>query len=88
MGNPPEVQQLLREGRELVKRRNAIVHACVFAGGRVVSSMPGVTEWRTSAEELSSLADSIFTWKEHLSAYRWKILEQVLVGLERRRSVP
>ncbi len=75
VGHPEEMQELFREGRALVERRNLLVHSCVFAGGRVVSSTPGVAEWRTSAEELSALANSIFTWKERLNVYRSKTLE-------------
>ena len=75
---PKELQDLLREGRKLIEHRNVIVHNCVLAGGRVISTRPGVAEWRTSPEELSALANNIFTWKERLNVYRWRTLEPLI----------
>ena len=71
-------EELFSDGRALFERRNRLVHSCVFAGGRVVSSRPGVPEWRTSPKELMELAERIFAWKEHLHVYRWRVIEPLL----------
>jgi hypothetical protein len=85
-GHDRELQDLLGEGRKLVERRNLLVHSCVFAGGRVVSSRPGVAERLTSAEELSALANGIFTWKERLNVYRSRTLEPLIAKRTRAAS--
>ena len=72
---------LLREARSLFERRNSLVHSCIVAGGRVISSRSEVSEWHTSPDELTALAEQIFTWKEHLSVYRWKKVEPLLQRL-------
>ena len=69
---------LLREARCLFERRNSLVHSCIVAGGRVISSRSEVSEWHTSPDELTALAEQIFTWKERLSVYRWKKVEPLL----------
>lgn len=68
----------LAEARALFERRNTLVHSCIFAGGRVVSSRPGVPEGRTSPEELDALAEQIFSWKAHIHAYRFKKVQPLL----------
>jgi histidine triad (HIT) family protein len=72
---------LLDEIQGLLEQRNALVHSCIVAGGRVVSGRSGVDEARTSPEELTSLAEKAFTWKERLWAYRWKQVEPQLAAI-------
>jgi hypothetical protein len=70
--------ELLDEARELVDRRNSLVHSCILAGGRVVSGRHGIEGRRTSPDELTALADRIFTWKERMHVYRWRQVEPLL----------
>ena len=72
---------LRHEARSLFDQRNKLVHSCIVAGGQVLSGRRDVVELRTSPEELASLADRIFTWKEHLHVYRWKLIEPFLAKL-------
>ena len=74
----PGQADLFAEARGLFDLRNRLVHSCVFAGGRVVSSRPGVPEWRTSPRELEELAERIFAWKERLHVYRYRAIEPLL----------
>ena len=53
-------------------------HSCLFAGGRMVSSRPGVPRGRMSPEELASLANAIFECKEHINVHRWKTIQSLL----------
>jgi hypothetical protein len=69
---------LLDEVRDLLDRRNALVHGCIIGDGRVVSGRSGSDETRTSPAELTSLAERVFAWKERLWAYRWKQIEPLL----------
>ena len=69
--NAPELTGLastLSKGRVLLERRNALVHGSILAGGRVRSSHRGVPKQRVTPEQLTELAKSIFTWKEHIHA--------------------
>lgn len=78
----PSVQtrldELLQQVQGLLDRRNTLIHGCLIAGGRVVSARSGVAEKHTSVEELNSLADEAFTWKEQLWSYRWRQIEPLL----------
>jgi hypothetical protein len=74
----PHLEALLAESRQLLDRRNVLIHGCLLAGGRIVSGRTGVEEKLTSVEELNALAEAIFRWKEHLWAYRWKQIEPLL----------
>lgn len=75
------LKSLLDEARQLLDRRNVLIHGCLLAGGRIVSGRSGVEERRTSVEDLNTLADAIFNWKERLSAYRWRQIEPLLEAL-------
>jgi hypothetical protein len=68
----------LREARELFLKRNELVHGKLFSGGRLVSNRVGVPEQRISPEELSTLAEKIFSCKEHLNVYRQRHLMPLL----------
>src|SRR5262245_30524349 len=56
----------LDEARALFDRRNLLVHSCIFSGGRVVSTRRAVPEQRVTVNELTELAQAIFSWKERL----------------------
>jgi hypothetical protein len=71
---------LLAEVDGLLAQRNMLIHGCLLAGGRITSGRSGVDEKRTSVEELNSLADAIFAWKERLWIFRWKLVEPLLAG--------
>jgi hypothetical protein len=71
---------LLTEVNGLLAQRNTLVHGCLLAGGRITLGRSGVEERRTSVEELNSLAEGIFSWKEQLSAFRWKQVEPLLAS--------
>lgn len=75
---------LLTEVDGLLAQRNMLIHGCLLAGGRITSGRSGVEEKRTSVEELNALAESIFGWKERLTAFRWKVVEPWLAS----RNVP
>jgi len=66
---------LLTEVDGLLTQRNVLILGCLLAGGRITSGRSGVEEKRTSVEELNALAESIFNWKERLSAFRWRKVE-------------
>jgi hypothetical protein len=71
---------LLAEVNGLLAQRNALIHGCLLAGGRVTSGRSGVEERRTSVDDLKALAEGIFNWKERLSAFRWKGVEPLLAA--------
>jgi len=77
----PRLDALLGEARQLLDRRNALIHGCLLSGGRIVSGRTGVKEKVTSVEDLNSLADAIFNWKERLWSYRWRQIEPLLETL-------
>ena len=84
--NAPELSELastLMKGRVLIEQRNALVHGSIFAGGRVRSTRPGVPEQRVTPEQLTELADSIFTWKEHIHVHRHKHV-RIILALRRK----
>lgn len=63
-----EVINLLEESRALIERRNSLVHASIISKGRVVPNDPRVAAYHVTAEELTSLAEEVFHWKERLDA--------------------
>lgn len=77
----PMLDTLVAEARKLLERRNLLIHGCLLAGGRIVSGRAGVREKRTSVEDLNSLAQEVFNWKERLWSYRWKQVEPLLKAL-------
>jgi hypothetical protein len=72
---------LLAEARELLDQRNSLIHGCILAGGRVVSGRSQVEHRHISANELTTLAERVFDWKERMWAYRWKEVEPRLAFL-------
>jgi hypothetical protein len=69
----------LGEARALFEKRNSLVHSCIFAGGRVVSSR-GVPDQHVTPSQLTELAESIFSWKERIYMHRRRHLHPVLAA--------
>jgi hypothetical protein len=68
-----EASQLIAivdEVRPLIELRNILVHSSIVAGGRVRPSDEARSDMTVTPEQLTQLADTIFTWKERLSAAR------------------
>ena len=61
---------LVDEVRPLIELRNTLVHSSIVAGGRVRPSDKARSDMTVTPEQLTQLADAIFTWKERLSATR------------------
>jgi hypothetical protein len=70
--------ELLSQAQELLVRRNGLIHGCLLSGGRIVSGRAGVSEKRTSVEDLNALAEAISAWKERLWSYRWRQVEPLI----------
>jgi len=69
----PEADQLISiidNAQVLIELRNVLVHSSILARGRVVPSDRSQSELTVTPEQLTELAEDIFTWKEHLSAAR------------------
>lgn len=73
-----QFSSLLNDVNPLLEERNALIHGCILAGGRIVSGRIDAEERRTSANQLTALAEQIFNWKERLWQFRWKIVEPLL----------
>jgi hypothetical protein len=65
-----ELIAIVDEGRPLIDLRNTLVHSSIVAGGRVRPSDKARSDMTVTPEQLTQLADAIFTWKERLSATR------------------
>jgi CBS domain-containing protein len=81
----PEASQLtaiVDEVRPLVELRNILVHSSIVAGGRVRPSEKTRSDIRVTPEQLTKLADTIFTWKERLSVSRQLQLMPALQRME------
>lgn len=63
-----EVLALLEESKPLIDKRNALIHAGIFAKGRVVPNDPTKPEYFVTPESLSDFAEQVFSWKERLNA--------------------
>ena len=72
----------LKEAGELFKRRNTLVHGCIFAGGRLVSNRRSTPVQWITPDELNELAERIFTCKEYICMYRNRHLLPLLETLE------
>lgn len=58
--------ELLEAGHPLLTRRNALVHACILAEGRVVSNDGSGRQSTVTPQQMCELAEQIFEWKERL----------------------
>jgi hypothetical protein len=65
-----ELIAIVDEGRPLIDLRNTLVHSSIVAKGRVRPSDKARSDMTVTPEQLTQLADAIFTWKERLSATR------------------
>jgi hypothetical protein len=77
-----ELIEIVDEGRPLIELRNTLVHSSIVAGGRVRPSDKARSDMRVTPEQLTQLADAIFTWKERLSATRQLRLMPALQRME------
>jgi hypothetical protein len=80
-----EASQLIAivdEVRPLIERRNILVHSSIVAGGRVRPSDKARSDMTVTPEQLTQLADAIFTWKERLSVTRQLQLMPALQRME------
>jgi len=69
----PEADELIcliDNARPLIDLRNVLMHSCILATGRVLPSDKTRGEQTVTPEQLTELAEGIFTWKERLSAGR------------------
>jgi hypothetical protein len=76
----------LGEARALFEKRNSLVHGSIFAGGRVVSTRRGVPDQRVTPNQLTELAESIFSWKERIYMHRHRHLNPILAALGKTRD--
>lgn len=74
---------IVDEGRPLIELRNTLVHSSIVAGGRVRPSDKARADMTVTPEQLTQLADAIFTWKERLSATRQLRLMPALQRMEK-----
>jgi hypothetical protein len=77
-----ELIAIVDEGRPLIEHRNTLVHSSIVAGGRVRPSDKARSDITVTPEQLTQLADAIFTWKERLSATRQLRLMPALQRME------
>lgn len=61
---------IVDEVRPLIELRNMLVHSSIIAEGRVRPSDKSRSDMTVTPEQLTQLADTIFTWKERLSVSR------------------
>jgi hypothetical protein len=73
---------IVDEGRPLIELRNILVHSTIVAGGRVRPSDKARSDMTVTPEQLTQLADTIFTWKERLSVTRQLQLMPALQRIE------
>jgi hypothetical protein len=73
---------IVDEARSLIELRNTLVHSSIVAGGGVTPSDSARPEMTVTPEQLTELADTIFTWKERLSVTRQL---QLVPALQRTR---
>jgi len=64
----------LEDAKVLFKQRNELVHGRLFAGGRLVSSRTRVPTKHVSPDEITRLAEQIFSWKEQIWMHRCRLL--------------
>ena len=73
---------IVDEVRPLIELRNILVHSSIVAGGRVRPSDKARSDMTVTPEQLTQLADTIFTWKERLSVTRQLQLIPALQRME------
>jgi hypothetical protein len=73
---------IVDETRPLIELRNILVHSSIVAGGRVRASDKARSDMTVTPEQLTQLADTIFTWKERLSVTRQLQLMPALQRME------
>ena len=73
---------IVDEVRPLIELRNFLVHSSIVAGGRVTPSDKARSDMTVTPEQLTQLADTIFTWKERLSVTRQLRLMPALQRME------
>jgi hypothetical protein len=73
---------IVDEVRPLIELRNILVHSSIVAGGRVTPSDKARSDMTVTPEQLTQLADTIFTWKERLSVTRQLQLMPALQRME------
>ena len=76
-----ELVKKLDEATILFDRRNALVHGAIFGSIEVVVSRATGREQPVSPDALTSLANEIFTVKEHINANRQRVLEPILASI-------
>lgn len=87
----PGIQQaldaLISDVEVLLARGNALIHGCILGTeeGRRVTKV-GMPDTPISRADLTSLAERIYAWKEHLWAFRWKQVEPLLPPLPPEQS--
>ena len=77
-----ELKQKLDEAIALFDRRNALVHGAIFTGTSVVKSRVSDREQLVTPDALTSLAQEIFSVKEHINANRQKSLDPILAAMQ------
>jgi hypothetical protein len=83
----PEADHLVSivdQARPLIELRNVLVHSAILTQGRVVPSDKSQPERIITPQQLTDLAEAIFTWKERLNA---AFQLQLLPVLQLRRSM-
>jgi hypothetical protein len=75
-----QVIAIADEVRPLIELRNTLVHSSIVAGGCVRPSDKARPDIIVTPEQLTQLAEAIFTWKERLSVARQL---QLLPALQR-----
>jgi hypothetical protein len=73
---------IVNEAGPLIELRNTLVHSSIVAGGRVRPSDKSRSGMTVTSEQLTQLADAIFTWKERLSVMRQRQLMPALQRME------
>jgi hypothetical protein len=73
---------IVDEVRPLIELRNILVHSSIVAGGRVTPSDKARSDMTVTPEQLTQLADTIFTWKERLSVTKQLQLMPALQRME------
>jgi hypothetical protein len=63
-----QVIEILEAARPLIELRNSLVHSSILVRGCVKPNDGSEREFSVTPQQLTDLADQIFTWKERLSS--------------------